>query len=116
MMKFKLFPSICKRFAIDRQKKPAKQAARPWRDPIRGSGKLFHQEGLAGAFDGAVQPPLIMGGETGVFAGENPPVVGDELFQEIDVLEIQGVNGEVNFGFRAGRADFCSAVLTRAVF
>ena len=63
-----------------------------------------HQEHLAGALDGAVQAPLIVRGQASVFAREDTTLVGDKLLEQIDVLEIQSVGGEINFGLGPRRA------------
>ena len=67
---------------------------------------LFHQKHLARPFNGAVQLPLVMGGQAGVFAREDAALVGHELFEEGHILKIQGIKSEVNLGFGPGSADF----------
>ena len=47
-----------------------------------------------------------MGRQSGVLARQNPPLVGDELPQQVGVLEIQRVNGKVNLWFGPRRAHF----------
>ena len=47
-----------------------------------------------------------MSWEAGVFPREDTTLIRDELFQERDVLEIECVEGEIDFGFRAWGAGF----------
>ena len=47
-----------------------------------------------------------MGRETSVFSGKNAALVGHELLEQGDILEIQRVSGEINFRLRTMRADF----------
>jgi len=68
--------------------------------------ELAHQEHLARAFDGAIEPALIMGGQPGVFAGKNAALIGDELLEQIDVLEIKRVDSEIDLGLGTRRAHF----------
>lgn len=63
------------------------------------------------------QLTLIARREIGVFSGEQPPLVGDELLQEVDVPIVQLVDGEVDFGFGPRRASKLAAgVLATFVF
>jgi len=71
--------------------------------------KSLHEQHLSRAFNGAIQPPLVMRGQAGVFAGQNASLVGHELFEQVGVLEIQGVRGEINLGLGPRRADFIRA-------
>jgi hypothetical protein len=73
---------------------------------VRRLLRLLHQQHLPRAFDGEIQAALIMRGQAGVFARENPSLVGDELAEQRDVFEFQRVGGEINFGFGTGRAAF----------
>ena len=66
--------------------------------------RLLHQQHLPGAFDGPVQAALVVGGQTGVFAGQDAALIGHELPEQVDVLEVEGVDGEVDFGLGPGRA------------
>jgi hypothetical protein len=61
--------------------------------------KLFHQQHLSSPFDGTVQLTLIMGRKTCVFARKNATLVSDELFEQVDVLEIKRVKSEIDFWF-----------------
>src|SRR6185436_13507778 len=70
---------------------------------------LLHEQHLARSLDRAVEPALVMGRQAGVFAGQDAAVVGDELAQQIDALEIEGVDGEIDLGLRTGRAFFQAA-------
>ena len=47
-----------------------------------------------------------MGWQARVFAGEDATRIGDELFEEIDVFEIEGVGREINLGLGPRRAFF----------
>ena len=57
-----------------------------------------------------------MRGHAGVFARKNAALVGHILAQQIGVLEIQRVLGEVNLRLGAGRAVFRCAALAALVF
>jgi kynureninase len=57
-----------------------------------------------------------MGGQTGVFAREDPALVGHELAEQVGVFEIEGIDGEVDFGFGTGRADFGVGTPAAAAF
>lgn len=45
-----------------------------------------------------------MGGQSGILSRQEPPLVGHELPQQIDVLKIEGVDREVDFRFWSRRA------------
>ena len=77
-------------------------------------GGLFHQQHLSRAFDGAVKPALVMGWQAGIFPRQDSACVGDELFEQVDVLKIQRVHGEINFRLGPGRARFHRPSPTRA--
>ena len=77
--------------------------------------KLLHQQHLARALDGASQPALIMRRQAGVFSGKEPALIGDELAEQIGILEIERVRGEVNLGFRSRRARFHRSMGTLAI-
>src|SRR5437667_435336 len=47
-----------------------------------------------------------MGGESGIFPGKNSALVGNKLPQQIRILEVERIHGEINFGFRPRSADF----------
>src|SRR5262245_38056091 len=63
--------------------------------------RLFHQQHLTRAFDGAVEPALVMGWQPGVFARQDAALVGHELAEEGNVLELERIGGEINFGLGA---------------
>src|SRR5258708_973607 len=42
-----------------------------------------------------------MSGQAGVFAGQDPALIGHELAKEVGVLEIERVGGKINFRFGA---------------
>jgi len=67
---------------------------------------LLHQQHLAGSLDGAIELALIMGRQTGVFAGQDSALVGDELPEQIHIFVVQGIDGEIDLGFGARRALF----------
>jgi hypothetical protein len=71
---------------------------------------LFHQQRLARALDGAGQPALVMRGQAGVFAGQDAALVGHKLPEQIGVLEVERVGGEINLRLRTLRAGFRHAV------
>ena len=66
-----------------------------------GRANLLHQQHLPRALDGAVQTALVMRGQAGVFARQNAALVGHKLPEQVDVFEIERVNGEINLGLRA---------------
>ena len=68
--------------------------------------RLLHQQHLAGALDGAIEPALVMRRQAGVFARQDAALVGHELPEQVDVLEIERVNGEIDLGLRARGARF----------
>jgi len=57
---------------------------------------LLHQQHLSRPLDATVEPPLVVGGKSGVFAWQNAPLIGDELPEQIDILEFQSIHGEIN--------------------
>ena len=67
---------------------------------------LLHHQHLTRPFDRASELALIMRGQTRVFAGQQPTLVGDVLPEQIHVFEIDGVEGKINLGLRAWRAVF----------
>jgi len=78
--------------------------------------KLLHQKHLARALDGVSQAALIMRGHPGVFARQDAALVGDVLAEQVGVLEIQRVFGEVNFRLWARRAVLGGAAVAALVF
>ncbi len=80
-------------------------------------GSLAHEQHLPGSLDGTAQLALIARRKVGVFSGEQSPLVGDELLQEVDVPIVQLVDGEVDFWFGPRRASQLAAgVLATFVF
>ena len=73
--------------------------------------KLFHEQHLSRPFDGTVQLTLIVRGQAGVFARQDAALIRDELFEQIDVFEIERIKRKINLGFGPRRA-----VLGRAAF
>jgi hypothetical protein len=67
---------------------------------------LFHQEHLAGAFDGFGQAALVMSRQPGVFAREDAALICDELLKEDGIFVINGLNGKIDFRFGPGGAAF----------
>ena len=67
---------------------------------------LLHQQHLAGAFDSAIEPPLIMRRQPGIFPGQDAALIGHKLLQEGNILEIERINREINLGLRTWRAHF----------
>jgi hypothetical protein len=65
---------------------------------------LLHQQHLPGALDGFIEPALIMRGKAGVFAREDAALIGDELAEQVRVLEIEGINGEIDLRLWPGRS------------
>ena len=57
-----------------------------------------------------------MRGQPGVFAGKNAALIGHELFEQIDVLEIERVKSEINFWLGPGSARFGSAAFAASRF
>ena len=77
--------------------------------------ELFHQQHLSSPFNGTVQLALVMRGQSRVFPRENAPLVGHELLEQVDVLEIESVEREINFRLGARRPCFRSGCLTASV-
>jgi hypothetical protein len=77
---------------------------------------LLHQKHLPGALDGRGETALVVRGHAGVFAWQDAALVGHILLEQGDVLEIQGVLGEVDFRLRAGRPVFGRAAVTALIF
>jgi hypothetical protein len=83
-----------------------------WKSGVRLSienGDLLHQQHLTGAFDRPIQAPLVVRGKAGIFAREDAPLVSDELAQQVGVLEVQRIHGEIDLGLRTRCADFAGA-------
>src|SRR5437660_2397113 len=76
--------------------------------------RLFHQEHLPGALDSAVQAPLVMGRQAGVFARKDAAGFGDKLLEQIDVFVIERIGSEINLGLGSRGADFHDASSPRA--
>jgi len=55
-------------------------------------------------------------GQTGVFAGKNAALVGHELLEQSDILEIKRIKGEINLWFRTGCPVFHRALSPLLVF
>jgi hypothetical protein len=90
------FPIKCKSLATrSRKKKPPDCKCNR-----TAENRLLHQQHLARAFDGAGQLALIMRGHPGVFARQDTALIGHILPEQIGVLEIERVNGEVNLRLR----------------
>ena len=68
--------------------------------------ELFHEQHLTCSLDVAVQPALIMRRKTGIFAWEDAALVSDKLFEQVDVLEIEGIDSEIDFRLGARGANF----------
>ena len=101
------FAIKCKLFATNSRKMPLTKRA--------AAKKLLHQQHLARAFDRASHAALIMGGQAGVFAGQDAALVGHELPEQVGVFEIQRVDGEINFRFWTRCAVFRGAARTASV-
>jgi len=78
--------------------------------------RLLHQKHLARALDGVRQAALIMRGHSGVFARQDAALVGDVLPEQVGVLEIERVLGEVNLRLWARRAVLGGAAVAALVF
>jgi hypothetical protein len=81
-----------------------------------GRRQLLHQQHLPRAFDRVGEAALVVGRHPGVFAGQNAALVGHVLAQQIGVLEIQRVGGEVNLGFWTRRAVFHGTLAALVLF
>jgi hypothetical protein len=66
--------------------------------------RLLHEQHLSRAFDCLTQSALVMRGQSGVFARQQAALVSNKLLKKIDVLEIQGVDSEIDLGFGALRS------------
>src|SRR5271166_1311638 len=97
---------------IPRDKKPPGCAGSGRRE-IRVES--FHQQHLARALDRVGQPALVVRGHAGILAGQDPTLIGHVLLEQICVLEIESVLGEVDFGLWARRAVFRGAAVASLV-
>jgi hypothetical protein len=80
---------------LEQKEKPA-----TFRRGFGESQSLPHEQHLAGALDGAVERALIVGGQPGVLAGKNTALIRDELAEQIHILVIQRIDGEIDLGLR----------------
>jgi len=53
-----------------------------------------------------------MGREAGVFAGKDSALIGDKLPEEIRVLVVQGIDGEIDLGLRTRCPPLCGCAAT----
>lgn len=83
---------------------------------ITGGRKLFHQQHLSSAFDGAVQLTLVVGRQPGVFAWENTALIGDELLEQVDIFKIKRIESEIDFGLGPRSPVFHRAFATGLIF
>jgi len=67
---------------------------------------LPHEKHLARPFDCAVELPLVVRRQVGIFARQNPPLLGDEVFKQGGVFVVQRLHREVNLGFWSWRSRF----------
>ena len=103
----------CKWIALHGQKNSA------WQDRPR-SKALLHQQHLARTLDRTVQLALVVSGQPRVLARQDAALIGDELLEQVHILVIKRVHGEVNFGFRTGnphfrRGPFAAAIFSRTI-
>src|SRR5215469_9192182 len=75
-----------------------------------GKLKLLHQQHLARALDGRGHAALIVRGQPGVFARQDAALISHKLLEQVGVLEIEGVNGEVNLRLRTWRTVLACAM------
>jgi hypothetical protein len=80
------------------------------KNPHAGSASceagLFHQKHLAGSLDRSIQAPLIMRRQPGVLSWQDATLIRHKLLQQIDVFEIESIDGKVNLRLRPWRATF----------
>jgi len=60
---------------------------------------------LTGLFDGPVQLPLIVSGQTRVFARQDAPGVGHELPEQGHVFVFERINRKIDFRLGPGSSD-----------
>ena len=68
--------------------------------------ELLHEQHLACALDGTIQPALIVRGKAGVLSRQDPSLICHKLLQQVDVFEIERVDGKIDFGLGARGAGF----------
>ena len=68
--------------------------------------RLLHQQHLACALDGAGEPSLVMRGQASVFARQDASLVRDVTPEEIGVLWLECIDGEIHRGFGSWSATF----------
>ena len=71
--------------------------------------KLFHQQHLPRALDGAGEATLVGRGQAGVFARQNTALIGDVFAEQLDVLGVEVGEVEIHLGFGAGGAALAAA-------
>ena len=84
--------------ANDLHSEVEKEAAEEWSGGLGGS-PLLHEQHLAGALDGDRKTALVMGRKARVLTGQDTTVFRDELLEQGHVFEVDGVDGEIDFGF-----------------
>lgn len=82
--------------------------------------RLFHEQSLPRAFYCFCKAPLIVRGQAGVFTRQNSPGFGNELGEQGGILEIEHIDGEIDFWLGPRCADFtgvgCSGWTIRMSF
>jgi len=63
---------------------------------------LLHEQHLPRALDGAIEPPLVMRRQPGIFAGQNASLVRHKLAQQRNILVIQRIEREIILGLGRG--------------
>jgi len=64
--------------------------------------ELLHQQSLTGTFGHPAEFPLVVGWQPSVFARQQAPLIRYELPEQVVVLEIERIDGEIDLRFGAG--------------
>src|SRR5687768_7670369 len=82
----------------------------------KSSGELLHQQHLPRTFHRAVQLPLVVRREAGVFPREDAPLVSDKLAEEGGILKIERIDSEIDLRLGPRRARFHRAPAAAFLF
>ena len=66
----------------------------------KAAENLLHQQHLTRPLDGGGHAALVRRGQAGVFPRQNAALIGHERAEQVRVLVVERVNGEVDFRLR----------------